>query len=147
MFPRNKDNISELNGNVIQRRTFEQLELEQMSEILDEMREEIKSIKESIPDLIRNEFKSFRAKFESWENINSMMDDLKQRELELKSREGQKTELRTILPELRIQIHQTIKEAVEMNMKEVREELKTDSKQEVHIREYGDSPWNLGEVP
>lgn len=115
MFPRNKDSISELNGNVIRRRTFEQLELEQMSEILEDMREEIKTLKESIPDIIRNELKTFRAKFESWENINSMMDNLKQREQEVRAREIQQSESRTIIPEIRIQIHQAVKEALELH--------------------------------
>jgi lipoate-protein ligase A len=118
MFSKNKDGVSTDRGNVIQRRTFEQIELEQMSEILDEMREEIKTLKESIPDIIRGELKSFRAKFESWENINSMMDSIKQREQEVRTKEIQQTELRTIVPELRVQVHQAVKESIELYLKE-----------------------------
>jgi hypothetical protein len=118
MFSRNRDSSKEEKETVIHRKTFEQIELEQMSEILDEMREEIKALKESIPDIIRNELKTFRAKFESWENINSMMDSLKQREQELRARENQQLELRTIVPELRAEIHQAVKEAIELRLPE-----------------------------
>lgn len=118
MFSKNKDGVTLDRGNVIQRKTFEQIELEQMSEILDEMREEIKTLKESIPDIIRGELRTFRAKFESWENINSMMDSIKQREQEIRSKEIQQSELRTIVPELRIQIHQAVKDSIELYLKE-----------------------------
>lgn len=118
MFSKNKDGVTLDRGNVIQRKTFEQIELEQMSEILDEMREEIKTLKESIPEIIRGELRTFRAKFESWENINSMMDSIKQREQEIRSKEIQQSELRTIVPELRIQIHQAVKDSIELYLKE-----------------------------
>jgi NifB/MoaA-like Fe-S oxidoreductase len=118
MFSKNKDGITLDRGNVIQRRTFEQIEMEQMSEILDEMREEIKTLKESIPEIIRGELRTFRAKFESWENINSMMDSIKQREQEIRSKEIQQSELRTIVPELRVQIHQAVKDSIELYLKE-----------------------------
>lgn len=118
MFSKVRDGLSDDRGNVIHRKTFEQIELEQMSEILDEMREEIQTLKESIPDIIRNELRTFRAKFESWENINSMMDSLKQREQELRARENQQLELRTIVPELRAEIHQAVKEAIELRLPE-----------------------------
>jgi glutamyl-tRNA reductase len=118
MFSKNRDGVSSDRGNVIQRKTFEQIELEQMSEILDEMREEIKTLKENIPDIIRGELKSFRSKFESWENINSMMDNVKQREQELRSKEIHQAELRTLIPELRVQVHQAVKDSIELYLKE-----------------------------
>lgn len=118
MFSKVRDGVTDDRGGVITRKTFEQIEMEQMSEILDEMREEIKTLKESIPEIIRGELRTFRAKFESWENINSMMDSIKQREQEIRSKEIQQSELRTIVPELRIQIHQAVKDSVELYLKE-----------------------------
>jgi hypothetical protein len=137
MFSKVRDGLSDDRGNVIHRKTFEQIELEQMSEILDEMREEIQTLKESIPDIIRNELRTFRAKFESWENINSMMDSLKQREQELRARESQQSELRTILPELKVQIHQAVKEAVELYVGEEGIKITTEpvSKQNQSIKD------------
>lgn len=118
MFSKVRDGVTDDRGGVITRKTFEQIEMEQMSEILDEMREEIKTLKESIPEIIRGELRTFRAKFESWENINSMMDSIKQREQEIRSKEIQQSELRTIVPELRIQIHQAVKDSIELYLKE-----------------------------
>lgn len=118
MFSKVRDGVTDDRGGVITRKTFEQIEMEQMSEILDEMREEIKTLKESIPEIIRGELRTFRAKFESWENINSMMDSIKQREQEIRSKEIQQSELRTIVPELRVQIHQAVKVSIELYLKE-----------------------------
>lgn len=118
MFSKVRDGVTDDRGGVITRKTFEQIEMEQMSEILDEMREEIKTLKESIPEIIRGELRTFRAKFESWENINSMMDSIKQREQEIRSKEIQQSELRTIVPELRVQIHQAVKDSIELYLKE-----------------------------
>jgi chromosome segregation ATPase len=137
MFSRNRDSSKEEKETVIHRKTFEQIELEQMSEILDEMREEIKALKESIPDIIRNELKTFRAKFESWENINSMMDSLKQREQELRARENQQLELRTIVPELRAEIHQAVKEAVDLRLGRVHVNLEPDRLREDITKDEG----------
>jgi chromosome segregation ATPase len=133
MFSKVRDGLSDDRGNVIHRKTFEQIELEQMSEILDEMREEIKTLKESIPEIIRSELRSFRAKFESWENIHSMMDSLKQREQEVRARENQRTELRTMLPELKVQIHQAVREAVDLHLRGMGEETKDEgNRSKVH---------------
>jgi glutamyl-tRNA reductase len=137
MFSKVRDGLSDDRGNVIHRKTFEQIELEQMSEILDEMREEIQTLKESIPDIIRNELRTFRAKFESWENINSMMDSLKQREQELRAREGQQLELRTIVPELRAEIHQAVKDAVELRLGRVHVNLDQDGLMEDNTKDEG----------
>jgi len=77
--PWGKDNKVEGSTSVIQRKTFEQIGMEQICDAIDELKDEVKGIRE--------ELRSFHSKFESWQDLNKIIDNIKRREDELQRRQ------------------------------------------------------------
>lgn len=87
--------------NTIQRKTFEQVEMEQLKEAVDELRGEIKTFKQDVIKEIREEIKSFRSKFEAWEDITKLIALLREREIEVRTKESVATDLKLLLHSFR----------------------------------------------
>lgn len=80
----------------IQRKTFEQVELEQMWLILSEMRDEINTLRKELTGVVREELRSQHSKFQTWEDLNKIAENNKIKERELEIRDGNAQDL-TIL--------------------------------------------------
>jgi signal transduction protein with GAF and PtsI domain len=72
---------------VIQRKTYEQIELERLSENVEEIRQSVLDLQESITRAVKEELRSFHSKFETWQDIKRIQEDLERRERELSIRE------------------------------------------------------------
>ena len=64
---------------VVQRKTFEQLGMEQIMESIDELKNEVVKTRE--------ELRSFQSRFESWQDLQKLLDNVRQREVDLAKRE------------------------------------------------------------
>ena len=81
MFSRVKDIKTEGSSSVVQRKTFEQIGMEQICDAIDELKDEVKGIRE--------ELRSFHSKFESWQDLNKIIDNIKKREEDLQRRKDE----------------------------------------------------------
>lgn len=134
MFPRrDRESLTDDRGSTITRKTFEQIELEQMSEILDEMREEMHNMQTIMLEGIKTELRGFRSKFETWEDVNKLMEKVKERESEIKVREQMVSESGSLLVLLRTQINDMVRESLEFHLKDLLNKNKDESNRpEIH---------------
>jgi len=81
MFSRVKDIKGEGSPSQLQRKTFEQIGMEQICDAIDELKDEVKGIRE--------ELRSFHSKFESWQDLNRIMENIKKREEDLQRKQDE----------------------------------------------------------
>lgn len=71
----------------IHRKTYEQLEMEKLSETVEELKILIEGQRGHIVEAVREELRSFHSKFETWQDIKRIQEDLERREKEVTARE------------------------------------------------------------
>jgi len=81
MFSRIKDTKTEGSSSVVQRKTFEQIGMEQICDAIDELKDEVKGVRE--------ELRSFHSRFESWQDLNKIIENIQRRETELLRKENE----------------------------------------------------------
>jgi hypothetical protein len=84
---RNGENNNQVIAPIIHRKTFEQIELERLSENVEDVRRAVVELQVSVAEVVREELRSFHSKFETWQDIKRIQDDLERRERELSIRE------------------------------------------------------------
>jgi DNA helicase IV len=78
---------STVTSSPIRRKTFEQIEMERMAETIEDLKATLETQEQRIMTVIREELRSFHSKFETWQDIKRLQEDLERREREVSIRE------------------------------------------------------------